>query len=386
MKLSRIFGILNPEKKRAERGDSLETQKYKDFLLKFGYWAAIALIVYLIWKYLFVYLLPFLIAYAVASLLRPAVVWLGKKLHIRSGPISVVLALFVYIFVAGALILLSVGIVTEVVDLVSGMPEYYTSSIAPALDTLGNKILDMLSHLDPSTVKTIEDMVPDALSSLGSAVTKFSMQAVSWASGTAVEFPAKLMAAVICIIATVFMAADFGTVNAYIKKHLPEKAIAVLRSARRSLGNILGNYAKSYAIILFLTFAELSVGLLLIGYEKAVLIALIIAVFDIMPIVGSGTILLPWAIISLVQGNVGHGIALIVLYVVVVIVRQIMEPKIVGQRVGLHPLATLLCMWLGAKLFGVIGLFGLPVSVLIIKELRANGTLSHTQTPDEAHS
>ncbi|HQQ89991.1 MAG TPA: hypothetical protein PLU82_07205, partial [Oscillospiraceae bacterium] len=79
----------------------METQKYKDFLLKFGYWAAIALIVYLIWKYLFVYLLPFLIAYAVASLLRPAVVWLGKKLHIRSGPISVVLALFVYIFVAG---------------------------------------------------------------------------------------------------------------------------------------------------------------------------------------------------------------------------------------------------------------------------------------------
>jgi sporulation integral membrane protein YtvI len=385
MKLSRIFGILNPEKKRAERGDSLETQKYKDFLLKFGYWAAIALIVYLIWKYLFVYLLPFLIAYAVASLLRPAVVWLGKKLHIRSGPISVVLALFVYIFVAGALILLSVGIVTEVVDLVSGMPEYYTSSIAPALDTLGNKILDMPPILTFHRKNNRGYGTRRALLS-GSAVTKFSMQAVSWASGTAVEFPAKLMAAVICIIATVFMAADFGTVNAYIKKHLPEKAIAVLRSARRSLGNILGNYAKSYAIILFLTFAELSVGLLLIGYEKAVLIALIIAVFDIMPIVGSGTILLPWAIISLVQGHVGHGIALIVLYVVVVIVRQIMEPKIVGQRVGLHPLATLLCMWLGAKLFGVIGLFGLPVSVLIIKELRANGTLSHTQTPDEAHS
>ena len=363
----------------------METQKYKDFLLKFGYWAAIALIVFLVWKYLLAYLLPFLIAYAVASLLRPAVVWLGKKLHIRRGAISVALVLFVYIFVAGALILLSVGIITEVVDLVSGMPEYYTSNISPALDKLGNSVLDLLFRLDPTTVKTIEDMVPDALSSLGSAVTKFSMQAVSWASGTAVEFPGKLMAAVICVIATIFLAVDYGTVNAFIKKHLPEKAVAVLRSAKNSLGNILGNYAKSYALILFLTFAELSVGLLLIGYKKAILIALIIALFDILPIVGSGTILVPWAVISLVQGNIGHGVALIVLYVVVVVVRQIMEPKIVGRRVGLHPLATLLCMWLGAKLFGMVGLFGLPVSILIIKELKANGTLpSAQQAPDEA--
>ncbi len=362
----------------------METQKYKDFLLKFGYWAAIALIAYLIWKYLFVYLLPFLIAYAVASLLRPAVVWLGKKLHIQRKPISIILVLFVYIFVAGALVLLSVGIVTEVVDLVSGMPEYYTSDIAPALDKLGGDVLNLLSHLDPSTVEALKDMVPDALSSLGSAVTKFSMQAVSWASGTAVEFPGKLMATVVCVIATVFLAADFERVNAFIKKSLPEKAVSILRSAKNSLRNILENYAKSYVLILLLTFVEISVGLLLIGCEKAFLIALIVAVFDILPIVGSGTVILPWAIISLVQGNIGYGIALIVLYVVVTIVRQIMEPKIVGRRVGLHPLATLLCMWLGVKLFGVVGLFALPVSILIIKELKANGTLQNTQTPDEA--
>ena len=362
----------------------METQRYKDFLLKFGYWAAIAAIVYLIWKYLFAYLLPFLIAYAVASLLRPAVVWLEKKLHIRRGAISVALVLLVYIVAAGALILLSVGIITEVVDWVSKMPAYYTANISPALIKLGDQALDLLSHLDPSTVKTIEDMMPDALSSLGKTVTEFSMQAVSWASGMAVGFPAQLMAGIVCVIATVFLAADFGAVNTFIKKYLPERAVAILRSAKSSFGNIIGNYAKSYAMILFLTFAEVSVGLLLIGYERAFLIALSIATLDILPILGSGTVLVPWSIITLVQGDVGHGIALAVLYIVITVVRQVMEPRIVGHRVGLHPLATLLCMWLGVKLLGVVGLFGLPVSVLIIKELKANGTLPHTHTPDKA--
>ncbi len=362
----------------------METQRYKDFLLKFGYWAAISVIAYLIWKYLFVYLLPFLIAYAVASLLRPVVVWFERKLHIRRGPISVALVLLVYVVLAGALILLSVGIITKLVDWVSGMPAYYTANISPALVRLGDQMLDLLSHLDPSVVETIEDMMPDALSSLGKTVTEFSMHAVSWASGMAVGFPGMLMTGIVCVIATVFLAMDFGAVNTFIRIHLPERAVAVLRSAKSSFGNIIANYAKSYALILLLTFTEVSVGLFLIGYKQAFLIGLIIAAFDILPIVGSGTVLVPWAIISLVQGDVGHGIALAVLYIVVTVVRQVMEPRIVGRRIGLHPLATLLCMWLGVKLLGVVGLFALPISVLIIKELKANGTLPHAQPPDEA--
>ena len=101
----------------------------------------------------------------------------------------------------------------------------------------------------------------------------------------------------------------------------------------------------------------------------ALLIAALIAVFDIFPIVGAGLILLPWTVITFIQGNVLQGIGMAVLYVVVIIVRQIMEPRIVGRQVGLPPLVTLACMFVGTSLFGGVGLFGLPILAAILTNL-----------------
>ena len=124
-----------------------------------------------------------------------------------------------------------------------------------------------------------------------------------------------------------------------------------------------------------MTFAEIAIGLLIIGFDNAAVIALLIAVFDILPIVGSGIVLAPWAVIKLLQGKIGMGIGLAILWAVVIVVRQIAEPKIVGKQVGLHPLATMLCLWVGLKLGGGIGMFALPISLLIILELKAEGLI-----------
>ena len=97
--------------------------------------------------------------------------------------------------------------------------------------------------------------------------------------------------------------------------------------------------------------------------------------FDILPIVGSGLVLAPWAAIKLLQGQIGTGVGLAVLWAVVIIVRQYAEPKIVGKQVGLHPLATLLCLWVGLKLAGGIGMFALPIGLLIIMELKTEGLI-----------
>ena len=156
---------------------------------------------------------------------------------------------------------------------------------------------------------------------------------------------------------------------------LPEKAQTIVRTAKRALGVIVGKYLKSYLLILLMTFAQITVGLLIIGVDNALVIALLISVFDILPIVGSGLVLAPWAAIKLLQGQLGVGIGLAVLWAVVIVVRQYAEPKIVGKQVGLHPLATLLCLWVGLKLAGGIGMFALPIGLLIIMELKAEGLI-----------
>ena len=128
-------------------------------------------------------------------------------------------------------------------------------------------------------------------------------------------------------------------------------------------------YGVSYLLIMLMTFGEIAVGLLIIGKPHPILIAALIAIFDIFPIVGAGLILLPWTIINFLQGNTLQGIGMAILYVVVIVVRQIMEPRIVGKQVGLPPLVTLACMFVGTSLFGGVGLFGLPVLAAILTNL-----------------
>ena len=130
---------------------------------------------------------------------------------------------------------------------------------------------------------------------------------------------------------------------------------------------------KGYVIIMFITFVELSIGLLLLKINNAILIALLIAILDLLPVLGTGTVLIPWGIINLILGNYFIGFALIILYVAILVIRNVIEPKIISKQVGLHPLITLLCIFIGLKLFGVLGMLILPVITIMLFDLYKDG-------------
>ena len=134
-------------------------------------------------------------------------------------------------------------------------------------------------------------------------------------------------------------------------------------------------------LIMGMTFLELFIGFSVLGVKYSFLAAIAGAMIDILPIFGVGTLLVPWAVLMLLTGNQFMGVGLLVLWAVISVVRQFAEPKIVGKQVGLHPLLTLLCMWLGLKLFGGIGMFILPISLLIILDLKASGLINFKKEP-----
>ena len=127
---------------------------------------------------------------------------------------------------------------------------------------------------------------------------------------------------------------------------------------------------------MLITFLEVFIGLTVLGVRYAFLIALLTAVVDLMPVLGTGTVMIPWGIIDLIAGNYFMGIGLLVLYAIITVIRQILEPKIVGKYVGLYPLLALVSMYVGLKLFGLIGLFGLPLSIVIFDRLRRDGFIN----------
>ena len=352
-----------------------ENNKRKRFIINVLYWLLIASLVYVGFKYFIPLIWPFFLAFIFAWILRPLIRLLTAKCHIKYK-LSVAICLIVFFALLGGIFVgLSARIIALATDAISAVPSLYVSTIKPELGDLADQIEDLAKRLSPDLYSLLSTAFPNFISSIGTAVTDISMKAISAITGWVTKVPRRLLNTLICVIATVFMTASFPRLTAFLMRQLPRRRQLFVRETADSLKSVILEYGKSYGIIMGVTFAEIFVGLLFIGQKNALLIAIVIAVFDIFPIVGAGMILLPWAVITMFTGELAKGVGLLALYIIVVVVRQIIEPKIVGRHVGLHPLVTLMAMFVGTKLFGGIGLFGLPIACAIIKSLNDGGVI-----------
>lgn len=351
-------------------------EKCREFLIKFAYWASLGLIALAFIYFLFKPLLPFIVAFVVAAALQPVLKWCEKHWKFNHGVLATALTVLSYVLIVGLVLLLLIGIFSAIINWASGLPDTFTDTVRPWIEKSSTDLLDFVFKIDPQMGQFVQNMLPDALSALGSAIMNFSVGLVSWASSVGSKLPGAMLAAIICVIATAFLSTDYEMVVSAVIGIFPPRGQRMIEQMRAAVVRIIMDFARSYMLILFITFLEVFVGLSLIGFENSAIIATLIAIFDFMPILGSGMILLPWTVVTFIQGSIKRGIGLMVLWLVVVIARQIMEPRIVGKRVGLYPLVTLLCMWLGLKLFGGVGMLALPVIVLILKDLYENGLLS----------
>lgn len=280
-----------------------------------------------------------------------------------------------FCLVGGVTIALSVRAVTAVSGLVAGLPDLYTNIVEPALTGVTEWVESLSDRLHPSSYNLVTDVLSNAENSLRQGIMDLSIKGVSLISGFVARIPSLLVSSLICVIATVFMTVDFSRFTAFVMRQFPERPRHILHEAQEAFVVVILKYGKSYGIIMGITFLEISAGLLILRQNYALLLAALIAAFDIFPIVGAGLILVPWAMIAILGGATARGVGLLALWAVVMVVRQIIEPRIVGHQVGLHPLCTLIAMFVGSKLFGALGLLGLPVTCAILKSLDDAGVI-----------
>ena len=289
-----------------------------------------------------------------------------------AGVLSVVL---LFLVVGGVLTLLFIRLSDTATSLISAVPGFYENSVVPGFERIYERLLEIAGRMDPSVRDALTGAVPNLITNLGSAVTNFSARTVAWLTSIATRLPSILLSTMICLIATVFIAVDFDRIKFFIRRNLPDKTLRIAVNVRNSFLEMVWQFLKSYFIIFCITTAEISLGLFVIGVGRPVLIALITATLDAFPIIGSGLVLLPWAVVMLITGSYGRGLGLLAVYTWVAVFRQIIEPRIVGKHVGLRPLVTLICMYAGTKLFGGMGLFALPIMAAIITDLNNNGVI-----------
>lgn len=360
-----------------------EISKKKAFLIKALYAGLfLAIAIFLCRKALPV-LLPLVVAWIVALIINPVVRFGHEKLHLPRGIVAVVMTVLVYAVVAIIVVLLGLKAVTFVRETVPKLPQYYAANIEPALYSIGDWMTDFAADFDPDTEVIVAGYLSQISGKIGAAVSEISLVAIKAVTGYAFSLPKMLVNTIIMVVGTVFLATDLTSLKNWILCQCTEEQHYLLHNVRVHLGKTLVSYIRSYGIILLMTATELFIALNLMKINNPGLIAASIALLDILPVVGCGTVLLPWMIISFVMGNIPRGLELLVAYLVITVIRNIVEPKLIGDRVGMHPIVTLFCMVAGSALFGPVGILGFPIFMALVVSLNHDGVIHIFRDPPQ---
>ena len=361
----------------------MKVEKRKKLIINCIYYALLIGMIYLVIHYALPFFAPFILAFLVAWVLRAPSVALAHKIHFPEKIVSIIVVIIFYFLLLLGTFLLGAKLIMITKDLFFQLPDLFTNSIIPFINMFFQKLEEIAVKMNIEYTTTIESLYLQWVQSAEKGISDISLTALKMISVQLTSLPSLLLKLILMIISTFFFAADYGKLTGFVKRQLPQNVNAMMSLAKKYISGTVAIYLKSYSIILSITFAELFVGFLILGIKPAIVIAFVIAIMDILPIVGTGLILIPWGIVQLMLGNLPGGIGILVLYLVITIVRNTIEPRIVGKQIGLHPLVALISMFVGVKVAGVIGLFGFPIMMSFIMYLSRTGVLHVFKTEDE---
>lgn len=374
--------------------------KRRNTLINIAYFAVIATAFYVFMEYLLGLVAPFIIAFIFAVVMQKPIRFISKKTKIKKGFVACFLVILVLGSLISALFFIGYKLFAELKDFANYMISRF-NDLPTTLETLRLWIVDSIGFL-PDRIETsageaingfFDNLIPrvkvEGITAIGGTAgfssESFDMSMLSAPIGgiwnTIKGIPAFLTGILIGIIACFFITCDYDNIVDIVKRNVSKKHEDAIVKTKHIIGDIIGKMIKSYATIIFITFCEVAIGLnvlSLFGIYKngyIIAIALCTAVLDILPVLGTGTVMIPWAVYNLFTGNTSLAIGLIIMYVLITIIRQIIEPRLVAMNVGIHPILTLFGMYVGLQLFGVLGMFVLPISFVLIKILNEEGII-----------
>lgn len=341
-------------------------EKKNKFIVNIFFYGIIILLFWAACQYVLPVLVPFIIAFIIASLIRIPVKKFYGPSEVKNKIISIITCIVFYGIVFSLLALLSIRLYNWILDFFSSVPTIYQEDILPAFNTVFAIIERTLDSMDPEIATQINDLFQKFTNDIGEYIKTFSLNAIMFISGRITAIPGFLIKLIIAIVSTFFFMIDYNKILVTLIGLIPKGKETTVTNLIGYFKNTILIYLKSYSLLFLLTYAELTIGFTIMRIPYPPLIGLLIAIFDILPILGVGGILLPWMVILLIMKNVPLAIGMLVLYLVITFIRNTIEPKLVGQQIGLHPLATLIFMYLGLRFLGFLGMFLFPVSLAVL--------------------
>ncbi|RFU70737.1 sporulation integral membrane protein YtvI [Peribacillus saganii] len=354
----------------------VHVQRLLRFLFVFGLILLAAAAVFYVSSYTY----PFIIAIVIAFLINPLVNFFEYKARLPRGIAVFVSLTFILSLFAGLVTLLVAEIVSgadylgnmvprHLDTLIDYMEDYIESQIIP----LYNQIAAYFNNLDASQQNTLMNNIENGGKQIGSTVGDFIQSFFQKIPAIIGWFPNAATVLVFSLLATFFISKDWYRLSRIGGRFLPKRVFQGVKRVIEDLKKALFGFIRAQFTLISITTVTVLIGLLVLRVEYAITIALIVGMVDILPYLGTGAVFVPWIVFEFISGETNMAVGLSVLYIVVIVQRQLMEPKVLSSSIGLDPLATLVSLFVGFKLIGFLGLIAGPVVLVTINTLqRAN--------------
>ena len=333
---------------------------YTAVLLCAGAWALFLL------RFILPATLPFWLGLVIAFVLRPAILFFSRHMRLRRRRAAAFVTLVFYCLLCLLAWLLLTFLWGQLCRLAASFPSIYKLRFIPALANFFEWLSGFLSRFTPDLAGGIHLLMQRASAISAKASSLISSALLTACTELAAKLPVFFLTAAVTVFCSAFISLDYPKVSAFLLSLLPPRLRPMAQDVKGFVCTTLAKTIKAYLLILLITFAELCIGLWILRVENFIFAAALIALLDLLPIIGTGTAIIPWAIFSIISGNNFLGFGLVVLYILISLIRNFIEPKLVGESIGLPPLVSLVSIYAGLRLFGVLGALAMPSVVLTI--------------------
>lgn len=345
------------------------TMKYWTNVIKRVSILAVCILLTIAFFKLALFYMPFLIAFVISLIMEPVIRFLMNKCKFSRRLSSIIVFIFTFSLIVGIAVWGIMTLISESANLLTNLNDYYNK--------IYNLIQNIWQNIDFNRFKVSNELailLKDASISILEQVSNYIKVMLSNFLSVITTLPCIAIYLVITILALYFICTDKIYILDELEYHLPSKWMNELTAHIKELVSVLGGYLKAQMILIFISFLICLVGLYILYFFGLnvgfpLIIALGIAFVDALPILGSGTIMVPWGIFASLNGDYTLGISVVILWIIMSVIRQFIEPKIVSGNIGIHPIFTIIAMYTGFKFIGVIGMFIGPIVLIILKNI-----------------
>lgn len=328
----------------------------------------IILMTYLGIKLAFFYM-PFLIAFVISLIIEPAVRYLMRKMNLTRKMSAIIIFIIFFSILIGMIAWGIVSLISESTNLLQALNIYIDKAYTQVQEIIGKLEINKISFSN-NVLNIMDNASREILLKISTWLTSFLTNLIN----VITSIPTISIYTIITILALYFICTDKIYILDFMEQHFPKKWVQKVLTHIKEISRSLGGYLKAEAILILVSFFISVIGLYLfklIGMkiQYPLLIALGIGFVDALPILGSGSVMVPWAVISSLNGDIRLGIAIIILWIIMSLIRQLLEPRIVSGKIGIHPIFTLIAMYTGFKIIGVMGMLLGPIVLIVFKSI-----------------